>query len=33
MKGGAMIDEWYPVGLFSQLNEKGSKTWLMGGAI
>ncbi|MFB2604410.1 aromatic ring-hydroxylating dioxygenase subunit alpha, partial [Rhizobium phaseoli] len=27
---GAMIDEWYPVGLFSQLTEAGSKTALMG---
>ncbi|PCK77658.1 aromatic ring-hydroxylating oxygenase subunit alpha [Rhizobium sophoriradicis] len=27
---GAMIDEWYPVGLFSQLTEEVSKTALMG---
>ena len=30
MKAGAMIDEWYPVGLFSQLTETGTKTALMG---
>jgi phenylpropionate dioxygenase-like ring-hydroxylating dioxygenase large terminal subunit len=26
----AMIDEWYPVGLFSQLDSAGRKTALMG---
>lgn len=25
----AMIDEWYPVGLFSQLDSAGRKTALM----
>lgn len=29
-EAGAMLDEWYPVGLFSQLTEAGSKTGLMG---
>ena len=29
-KAGAMIDEWYPVGLFSQLDSAGRKTRLMG---
>lgn len=32
-KAGAMIDEWYPVGLFSQLTRTGSKTALMGESI
>ena len=29
-KAAAMINEWYPVGLFSQLTEAGTKTALMG---
>ncbi|NNH33950.1 aromatic ring-hydroxylating dioxygenase subunit alpha, partial [Rhizobium sp. SEMIA 4085] len=30
MKQNAMIDDWYPVGLFSQLDIDGRKTALMG---
>src|SRR5689334_5935302 len=30
MTKDAMIDEWYPVGLFSQLDGKGRETALMG---
>ncbi|CAN7616350.1 aromatic ring-hydroxylating dioxygenase subunit alpha [Rhizobium sp. LjRoot258] len=30
MAQGAMLDEWYPVGLFSQLGDKAYKTALMG---
>ena len=30
MTGGAMLNEWYPVGLVSQLDRAGRETALMG---